>query len=238
MRNPTQVEQQLLRTQQEIMDCPHLAVDQSVTGDLGETFEQPPALFSYLPDLQGVVLDKDLCRNSPRISEIGNRWRTDESSGVPELHGEFRITDLFTAVLQHPPELSWSGSSEEERELFAQWRVIDDTPVAATGQLAAIRIQPHVQPLEIWYYDMDLNRAEGWDRQYVRLNLTYTEYVQQLALTKGVFGWQYLFTDEVSLDGPDFDDVRNQLTTMLNVFPGLFPAWDYTPLARRLEERL
>lgn len=238
MRSPTDVEEQLLRTQQEILDCPRIAVDRSVTGDLGETFEQPPALFTYLPDLQGVVFDGDLCRSSPRISEIANRWRTDSPSDTPELHGEFRITDLFTAVLKSPPELAWPGSSDEERELFAQWRVIDDTPVAATGQLAAIRIQPHIQPLEIWYYDMDLNRAEGWDRQYVRLDLTYVEYVRQLALTKGTFGWQYLFTDEVSLGGPDFDDVRDQLTTMLDVFPDLFPAWDYSPLAQRLEARL
>ncbi|MEV3988546.1 hypothetical protein AB0J57_06525 [Streptomyces sp. NPDC049837] len=220
------------------METPHLSVDRAKTGDLGEIFEEPPALFSYLPDWQGVVLDRALCRNTPRISELANRWRTDGSSGLPELHGEFRITDLFTAVLQSPPELAWPGSSDAERQLFAEFRVIDDTPIAATGQLAAIRIQPHVEPLEIWYYDMDLNRAEGWDKQYVRLDLTYPQYVRQVALTKGVLGWQYLFTDEVSLRHPDFADVRNRLTSMLDVFPDLFPDWDYTDLLQRLEARL
>ncbi|MFD9219024.1 hypothetical protein ACFWDI_03070 [Streptomyces sp. NPDC060064] len=238
MRSPTDIEQQLFKTQREIEECPHFSVDRSATGELGDCYEESPALFRYLPDWQGVVLSRELCIHSPRITEIGNRWRTNSVSGLPEFHGEFRVTDLFTAVLKHPPELSWSGSSDEERRFFAELRVIDDTPVAATGQLAAIRIQPHVDPLEIWYYDMDLNRAEGWDRQYVRLDLTYTEYIQQLALTKGTFGWQYLFTDEVSLGEPDFKAVRTQLTTMLDVFPVLFPAWDYTELAQRLEARL
>ncbi|MFD9330438.1 hypothetical protein [Streptomyces sp. NPDC060065] len=238
MRNPTEIEQKLFQTQQEIIDCTGLVVDRSVTGDLGETFEEAPALFTYLPDWQDVVFSRDLCVRSPRISEIANCWHSERTSGIPEIRGEFRVTDLFTALLKHPPDLSWAGSTDEEREFFTQLRVIDDTPLAATGQLAAIRSQPQVDPLEVWYYDMELTSAEGWTRQYLKLDLTYPEYMEQLALTKGTLGWQYLFTDEVPLGHPDFDDVRNQLTTMLDVFPRLFPAWDYTELNRRLEARL
>lgn len=238
MRNPTEIEQKLFQAQQEIVDCTGLVVDRSVTGDLGETFEEAPALFTYLPDWQEVVFSRDLCVRSPRISEIANCWHSAQASGLPEIRGEFRVTDLFTALLKHPPDLTWAGSTDEEREFFTQLRVIDDTPLAATGQLAAIRSQRRVDPLEVWYYDMELTSAEGWTRQYVKLDLTYPEYMEQLALTKGTLGWQYLFTDEVPLGHPDFDDVRNQLTTMLDVFPRLFPAWDYTELNRRLEARL
>ncbi|WP_199896495.1 hypothetical protein [Streptomyces niger] len=238
MRTPTEIEKRLLQAQQEILDCSEIAVERSVTGDLGETFTEAPALFSYLPDWQGVQLGNRLCAGSPRISELANFWHYGQASDATKISGEFRVTDLFTALLKNPPDLAWSGSTDEERDFFTQWRVIDDTPLSAMGQLAAIRIQPEVDPLEIWYYDMELTSTETRARQYVPLDLTYIEYLEQLAITKGTLGWQYLFTDEVMLGHPDFEDVRNQLTAMLELFPRLFPAWDYTELTRRLEARL
>ncbi|WP_275463282.1 hypothetical protein [Streptomyces noursei] len=235
MRTPTESERVLIESLREIRECEELIVDHSGAGQLTDTFEEAPAIFEYLPDWTGVQLSHDLCVNSPRISQIGSRWRIETSQ--PELHGEFRITDLFTALLKHPPDLTWQGSTCEERDFFASLRVIDDTPIAATGQLAAIRVQPHVDPLEIWYYDMDLNEADGWDKQYVRMDITYPEYIYNLAATKGTFGWQYLFTGELSLRGPYLENIGTHLTAMLEIFPRLFPAWDYTSLANRLEAR-
>lgn len=238
MRTPTDIERKLLQAQQEILDSVDITVDRSVTGELGQVFEEAPVLFSYLPEWEGVAFSRDLCVRSPRISEIANCWHSDPSAAIPEMRGEFRVTDLFTAVRKHPPNLAWTGSTDEEREFFAQLRVIDDTPLAATGQLAAVRIQPHTDPWELWYYDMELTSIEGRTRQCVRLDLSYPAYMEQLVLTKGTLGWQYLFTDEQPLKHPDFADVAQRLTAMLDVFPRLFPAWDYSELVSRLEARL
>ncbi|WP_431040490.1 hypothetical protein ACQUSR_00305 [Streptomyces sp. P1-3] len=170
MRTPTPIEQRLLKTQQELQDCPHLAVDRSSTGELGQIFDLIPS--------------------------------------------------------------GWPGA-----ELCSELRVIDNTPLTAAGQLAAIRIQRHTDPLEIWYYDMDMNEVEGWGQQLVRLDLTYTGYLEQLVLTKGTYGWQYLFTDELPFTDPYFKNFRTGLGAMLDHFPGLFPAWDYTDLRRRFAAR-
>ncbi|TJZ54223.1 hypothetical protein FCH28_13665 [Streptomyces piniterrae] len=235
MRTPTPIEQRLLKTQQELQDCPHLTVNRSLTGELGQIFEKTPALFGYLPEWDGVVLSSELCVNSPRISELANHWWSAPGADLPELGGEFRITDLFSAVIKHPPDLipsGWPGA-----ELCSELRVIDNTPLTAAGQLAAIRIQRHTDPLEIWYYDMDMNEVEGWGRQLVRLDLTYTGYLERLVLTKGTYGWQYLFTDEVPFTDPYFKDIRTGLGAMLDHFPGLFPTWDYTDLRRRFAAR-
>ncbi|MEV6588568.1 hypothetical protein [Streptomyces acidicola] len=237
-RTPTDIEAKLLQAQQELLDCPVLAVDRSVTGDLSEIFEETPVIFSYLPEWEGVTISRDLCVRSPRLTEIANCWHSEPTAGIPEIRGEFRVTDLFTAIRKRPPNLAWTRSSDEEREFFTELRVIDDTPLAATGQLAAVRVQKQADPWELWYYDMELTGVEGRTRQYVKLDLTYPEYVEQLAVTKGTLGWQYLFTDEVSLGHPDFEHVRNQLTAMLDLFPRLFPAWSYAELASRLEARL
>ncbi|MFG2967173.1 MULTISPECIES: hypothetical protein [unclassified Streptomyces] len=238
MRTPTGIEGKLLQAQQEIIDCPALTVDRSVTGELSEIFEETPDIFSFLPEWEGVTFSRDLCVKSARITELANCWHGEPSSGIPELRGEFRVTDLFTAVRKRPPNLAWTGSSGEEREFFDELRVIDDTPLAATGQLAAVRIQRQVDPWELWYYDMELTGVDGWTRQYVKLDLTYPDYLEQLAITKGTLGWQYLFTGEVPLGAPEFEDVKNQLTAMLDAFPRLFPAWSYAELASRLEARL
>ncbi|MFE0251582.1 hypothetical protein [Streptomyces sp. NPDC059010] len=238
MRTPTDIERKLLQAQQEILDCADITVDRSVTGELGQIFEETPVLFSYLPEWEGVTFSRDLCVHSPRITELANCWHSDLSADSEELHGEFRVADLFTAVRKHPPNLAWTGSTDDEREFFTQLRVVDETPLAATGQLAAIRIQQGVDPLEMWYYDMELTSVEGRTSQCVRLDLTYPAYLEQLAITKGTLGWQHLFTEEPPFGHPDFADVVQRLTTMLDVFPRLFPAWNYSELASRLEARL
>ncbi|MCL8012881.1 hypothetical protein [Streptomyces sp. AS02] len=71
----------------------------------------------------------------------------------------------------------------------------------------------------------------------MRLDLTCPAYLEQLALTKGTFWWQYLFTDEVPFADPHFETIRTGLGTMLDRFPGLFPAWHYTDLRLRFAAR-
>ncbi|PUB22792.1 hypothetical protein C8K30_11214 [Promicromonospora sp. AC04] len=73
--------------------------------------------------------------------------------------------------------------------------------------------------------------------RYNDLALSYPEYLDVLRLTKGVFGWQLLFVD-VSLREPGLRPHLESITTMLEVFPSVFPQHDYAPLQGRLAARL
>ncbi|MFI9047085.1 hypothetical protein [Streptomyces sp. NPDC053427] len=53
-------------------------------------------------------------------------------------------------------------------------------------------------------------------------------YLDALCVTKGAYGWQYLFTD-VSLAEDDHEVTAEFLTEMLAVLPDVFPAHDYEP---------
>lgn len=68
------------------------------------------------------------------------------------------------------------------------------------------------------------------------MEVTYREYLDALLVTKGTYGWQYLYTD-VSL-GRGFGGVRRYLQGMIELFPEIFPNHDYSPLVERLEARL
>ncbi|MEV0701148.1 hypothetical protein AB0I53_25015 [Saccharopolyspora sp. NPDC050389] len=70
-----------------------------------------------------------------------------------------------------------------------------------------------------------------------RLDLDYAGYLEALRITKGTFGWQFLFAD-VSLSDDEFDVTCQFMEIMLDVFPKLFPEHDYEPLRARLAERV
>ncbi len=69
------------------------------------------------------------------------------------------------------------------------------------------------------------------------MDITYCQYLDALLLTKGTYGWQYLYTD-ISLRRGDFDETVRYLRGMLEVFPEIFPQHDYRELRERLEARL
>ncbi|MEV0226424.1 hypothetical protein [Streptomyces sp. NPDC050704] len=235
MREPTHLESAHIDSFNEILNSESITVEHEEFRELGEVVDATPGVFSLLPEWKDVILGAELHRKTPRFNGLGCHWNTNEE--LPSFGGEFWITDVYVSLLQDPPDLAWEGSPDEERRLFEEFRVIDSTPSAATGQMTAIRVQPNVDPLEIWYFDMNLNTVEGWDRQYVRMNLTYPEYLNALLLTKGTFGWQYLYAD-VSLRSEGFEGVVYALESMIEVFPDVFPGQDYASLADRLQERL
>jgi hypothetical protein len=170
-----------------------------------------------------------------RFTELASYWRT--AAPPHELGGEFSVQDYIDAILSNePPQLGWSGSSESELQFFSELRVIDGTPQSGVGTFSALRIQPNVDPLEMWFYDPELGPPES-DVSYLRMDITYCEYLETLSVTKGVYNWQYLFTD-IPLRGPWFERRLAELRPMLRIFPNIFPDYDYRPLAARLEERL
>jgi hypothetical protein len=165
---------------------------------------------------------------------LGSYWR---SAAAPhEIGGEFALSDIYDCLLGAPPDLGWSGSSDRELQFLSELRVIDGTPRSGVGTFGAIRVQPNVDPLEIWYYDPELGPPES-PVPYLRMDVTYCQYLAAVVLAKGTFGWQYLFA-KVALRGPWFERRVAVLQGMLRKFPELFPDYDYGPLRARLEERL
>ncbi|MFH8773377.1 hypothetical protein [Streptomyces sp. NPDC017958] len=235
MRPLSPGEQSQVDSLNEIRECDALEVDFFERGDLLEGLTENPEIFSFLGRFKNVNLGASLRECNIRVTEISCRWRTAE--GEPEVGGEFRLGDLYEAILNPAPQFAEGTVSPGDLEIYQQLRVIDFPQHAGTGNFCAIRLQEHVDPLEMWYYDMRLSTAPGYESDLIKMELTYCEYLEAVVLTKGVFGWQYLFTD-ISLRGQVFRETVARLRRMIEVFPTLFPNHDYSSLAARLEARL
>ncbi|WP_328547846.1 hypothetical protein [Streptomyces platensis] len=235
MRTLSDNEERHVKSLDELRTSSSIEIDFHEQGTWKPQLDANPIAVNILPQFENVTLGNDLRECNLRITELSCRWRTVESS--PQLGGEFTITDLYDAILLSPPKFTADVAAQEDLQVYPDLRVVDFTQHAGTGQMAAIRIQPHVDPLEIWYYDMNLSRAPSHDSDLIKMDLTYCEYLDTLLLTKGTFGWQYLFTD-ISLSGNAFRHTVEQLKRMLELFPAVFPDHDYSSLAARLEARL
>lgn len=196
-------------------------------GQLASEFGAAQSVFQIILEKYGIPLDPSLQHCFMRFDEFSSHWRFEESNII--LTGEFRLSYLLAALAIPPPPLSSKNSSEFERQLYTEFRVIDDKPGGGSGNLAALRLLPGVSMPEIWYHDRQ--------RGTFKLDINYCEYLEALILTKGVSGWQYLFAN-ASLANDDFIGIASTIKDMLAVFPELFPGYEYEPLQSRFAERL
>lgn len=229
-------EQNHMDSLDEILNCDAIEVDFFDRGHVLEALTENPTVITFFDEeFENVALGESLRECNLRFTKLSCRWRTRE--GVPELGGEFRLGDLYDAILNPAPQFSEETASPADLEVYQQLRVVDFPQYAAVGTFAAIRVQEHVDPLEMWYYDMRLSTAPGIGSDLIKMELTYAEYLDAVVLTKGVFGWHYLFCD-ISLRGPIFQERADRLKRMIDLFPTLFPDHNYSSLATRLEARL
>ncbi|AEM85038.1 hypothetical protein [Streptomyces violaceusniger] len=236
MREYSAIESNLYDSFDKLLKSDVLEIDFENVGTFTDPSTGKSSEFEVRPEWKDVILDPRLDEATPWITELACRWRSVARKKTPEIHGEFRIRNIYDALLRRAPDLAWEKASREEKQLVAEFRTIDDTPRSGAGLITAIRVQPHVNPLEVWYYDKDLSRYPGHQIDYVRLDIDYVEYMKVLPITKGTFGWQYLFSD-ISLSSLG-THVATNLEAMLEVFPTTFPEYDYTPLRERWEARL
>ncbi|MEU5268983.1 hypothetical protein AB0G77_10620 [Streptomyces hygroscopicus] len=244
LENPTRYEQLLLAAVAELRDCPGIAVwrdEISVEGgsegrgglSASQLAGEAMADAAFFPELENaavgadIVIEPAIVNLSPRFRKIASYW--EGVGAVGNLAGEFRVPHFYRAIFEPAPPLAWEGSGEEERQLLAQFREIDGHPKSGTGLSVSVRLQPNMTPLEIWVWDPRLGA--------MKMDLDYLGYLEALALTKGAYGWQYLFTDASFIDD-DFFHTAERVKSMLRVFPGIFPQYDYTDLQTRLEARL
>ncbi|MEU9117373.1 hypothetical protein AB0D04_37955 [Streptomyces sp. NPDC048483] len=95
---------------------------------------------------------------------------------------------------------------------------------------------PGSSPLEIWHHDLVMTGGDPYPYGFVRLDLTYRQYLETVLTTKGARGWQYLFADVSFTNGP-VEHFRENAHRMLDTFPEIFPGHDYTDLRKRWDDR-
>lgn len=152
-------------------------------------------------------------------------------TGDGRVRGEFCLGNIHDCLVEHHPQLRDEGLGLDERGVLPQLKIFDQAPFGGAGEVTGLRMPrangrpPMRGRLEIWHYVSTQSRLH-------RLNVGYGTYLETLLITKGAWGWQYLFAD-ACLD----HDVASNLAAMLETFPVLFPDYDYEPLRARWAER-
>ncbi|MFM9373419.1 hypothetical protein [Streptomyces sp. Da 82-17] len=221
----TDCEMRLRNSLDELNQSPLVHVYDSEPGRVREEIGDAQAMLANARAWYGVDLDETLGRCFIRFNKFACYWRIEDPN--IELSGEFRIRHFLSTMENEPPEAD--RESEAEQLLYSQYRVLDDAPWGGAGDFVALRIQPDVASPELWYHDFQQND--------LLLDLDYCAYLDALAITKGVLGWQYLFAD-VSLQDEELGTFKQDLTDAMTVLPDLFPEHDYGPLKERLRERI
>ncbi|MET7712169.1 hypothetical protein [Streptomyces sp. NPDC005407] len=228
-------EQRHAASLEEIRTSPFLEAQCGSSEELAEPVEDLLPLYEHNPDWEGVEFDERLLNCSLRFTDLGGRWET--SGDLPEIYGEFNLLHFYDVFDQPEGPSRGQETTDFQQEFLSQLRFFDHTPRSGAGMMTYIRMQPNVAPLEIWYQDIADIGSDPYPTNFIKMDITYCEYLEALILTKGTYGWQYLYTD-VSLRGGEFHSKASYLEHMLDVFPRIFPSYDYSSLLVRLEERL
>ncbi|MEV6232802.1 hypothetical protein AB0L88_33555 [Saccharopolyspora shandongensis] len=222
----TEYEQRYVDMLDELRNSPAIEMLEGKVDRVVQAYGDIPTVFEKLARRYELTLDPSLQSRFPRFRSLSCLWQTTDE--LPRLTGEFLLSHLYSQVSGGPLEIAEHFPEESDRSLARELRVIDDHPEGGGG-FAAMRIQPHVQFPELWYFTI----AHGFQL----LDIGYREYFDNLLITKGVHGWQHLFAD-VRLHADEYIHARKRLTTMLQVLPEIFPGHDYEPLRARLAQRL
>lgn len=232
MTEATPYERRWLDVLDELRNCPdpNLRVTRDHQGPLIVEPADASAAFGEIAQQDGVLLDPALQGCFLRFDGLGACWGFGEEESDPLFAGEFNLSPLMQTIRRRPPVERYPDPSPEQLELLSELRDFDGTPMSGVGSISSLRVRqgPAHNP-EIWFSDGALGMR--------RMDVDLCGYLDALRITKGTYGWQYLFAD-VDLSDEDHEVTAEFLTEMLAVFTDLFPAHDYEPLRARLAERL
>lgn len=209
-------------------------VDETL-GEPGSSFSDLLPLSEFNEEWEQLTLDADMIDSAVRIPGLAVSWHT--TAPLPDFFGEYRIPDPFEILLQAPDPAAQTVPAGFQRDFVRQLRYIDSSYRSGVGSMTYLRMAPGTSPLEVWHFDLARIGGDPYPNGYVRLDLTFQQYMEALLITKGTRGWQYLFAD-VSFRDRALGNIGDSVRNMLEVFPGLFPEHEYTPLRQRWEERL
>ncbi|MGW5466658.1 hypothetical protein [Streptomyces chartreusis] len=227
MNDLTAGERRLQNMLDELQGAPDVSIHASKPGTVDPAPRDADDVFAEFARSTGVILDPRLKTCFFRFGRFAARWSLEASPNG--LSGEFNVMHLSDVAVTEAPPTDLESLTPAEQDLYRELRVFDDQPESGTGAFAALRLRPGTPNPEVWYHDFHVG---GF-----KLDIDYCQYLQQLVITKGAIGWQYLFCD-VSFEDDDFLEVGDAMAEMLEVFPRIFPAHDYTDLRARLEARL
>ncbi|MBC9728847.1 hypothetical protein [Streptomyces sp. TRM68367] len=218
-------ERRLLHAIREVRESPFCDVKYEQVG-AGGTGLDPTGIFEMMAE-EGFPLTERLKEAYFPYRYMALHW----ISADPEvsLVGDFSVMNIDTGSERKLLNLDDFAWYESDKALLSELSILDDISRGGSGQLATMRFLPGVSSPEIWYLDRF--------HTFVKLDLDYRDYLDNLIITKGVIGWQYLFAD-VSLNDSEFSNTLDNIKIMLRVFPEHFPDYDYAPLQERLEARL
>jgi len=205
------------------------------TDELAEPLEDLLPLYEHDEDWDEVRLDEDMPGCALRFTDLGAQWET--TGDLPELYGEYRIWHFYDVFDHADGPAPMPDATDFQRRFLSELRCFDTTPRSGAGMMSFIRMRPNTGPLEIWYQDIADIGEDPYPPGLLKLDITYSQYLDALLLTKGTYGWQYLYAD-VTLRGSGHQSTVDYLQRMLEIFPELFPQHDYRPLRKRLEARL
>lgn len=220
-------EERCAKLLQEIRETAEFDVHLAQFGEIVSLFDVAETVFEELAEEDDLPLSRRIQEYFFRYGAVEAAWRSRRPDTA--LVGEFKLHHIMSAVGNMRMTRYWKGEDDEERALYKDLRIIDDTPQTGSGRMSLLRATPGATDPEVWFFDM----RQG----AMPIELDYPAYVETLMVTKGVIGWQYLYC-EPDLCGEGFFPLEDGLKEMLDVFPRLFPAHDYTDLRTRLEERL
>jgi hypothetical protein len=217
-------DQRLFRIIREVRESPIFDVMHEEIGP-GGPGKDPTGIFELLAE-DGFPLTEKLKEAYFPYRYMALHWRAADTD-VP-LFGEFNVMNIDASSEERlsVQDFAWEKSDEK---LLSELSILDDISRGGGGQLATMRFLPGVSSPEIWFLDRF--------HTFVRLDLDYRDYLDNLFITKGATGWQYLFAD-VPLGAREYDSTLESLRLMLQILPEHFPNYDYAPLVARLEARL
>ncbi|MPY54466.1 hypothetical protein [Streptomyces acidicola] len=203
-------------------------------GDTGPAFADIEPLEMFDPEWKELRLDAGMLGDSLRL-EVAAHWESGPS--LPPFSGEYRVPSPMEILTQgRMPSLELL-ETDFQKAFVSTLRYFDNAYESSRGFMTFLRTDPGSSPLEVWFSDLAGTGTAPHPPGYVKLDLTFTEYVETLLLTKGLHGWQYLFAD-VSFTDPALEHLVEGLRNGLDTFASVFPGQDYAPLTSRLEDRL
>lgn len=220
-------EERCSKVLQEISEIAEFDVHQARLGSIPYALDNAERVFESLAEDYDLPLSQRVEQYFFRHGKIEAAWRSRRPDS--RLVGEFKLNHIMSALVNKRMSEIWKGEDDWERALYSELRYFDDTPQTGSGRMALMRATSGATDPEVWFFDM----RQG----AMRMELDYPDYLEALLVTKGVMGWQYLYC-EPAFSGLSFASCAEGLKEMLEVFPRLFPEYDYSDLQRRLEERL
>ncbi|GAA2354849.1 hypothetical protein [Streptomyces carpaticus] len=184
-------------------------------------------VFSALERLGYGTFPSDMEDYFSRYQEIGILWRGDRP--FSDVGGEISLPHLGDSIALGPPPWSRQGEwPEPERELYSQLRVFDKHEKGGVGSSASLRMGVEGSAPEVWFFHSS--------RGAVLLDIDYCEYMESLFVTRGFYGWQYLFAD-ISFEDGRYSASGDAIARSLSYLQSTFPDSDYSDLRRRMTAR-